>query len=193
MSITPAIEVIGNEINIGSGVIDLNSLEDIINWIPVGTKKIICAGKHLKSLRGVERFPASVTSLDVCHNDITSLRGLVSKKGIACNIKKLSIWDNKISSFKGLVTKSGVASKVQILNISKNRITSLRGLAGSNVCTLDVSNNNISSWGELHGLAWSMVTNLRIFCNPIYSEYKKNYYQKGLIGIIKEMENEDDE
>jgi len=164
--------------------INIESLEEIIDEVPSGTTQIICIGKDLRSLKGIDRLP-SVTKLNVSHNQITSLEGLAGS-----NVIELTIFGNQITSLEGLA-----GSNVLELNISNNRITSFEGLAGSNVSILHISNNQIAS---LEGLAESNVLKLYIYNNPcsqqIRDEFKesvekvKEYYSKKNTSINKKME-----
>jgi len=109
---------------------NIESLDEIIDEVPAGTITIICVGKELKSLRGIERLP-SVTELYAAANRITSLEGLAGS-----NVTRLSVHFNLITSLKDLTT-----SNVTILDISYNQIASLKDLAGTNVTKLYISYN----------------------------------------------------
>jgi len=154
---------------------NIESLEEIVNEVPVGTTKIECINKGLKSLKGIERLP-SVTALVIWNNQITSLEGLAGSI-----MSELNISDSQITSLKGLC-----GSAVTELYIFNNQITSLEGLAGSIVSKLYiVGNQKITS---LEGLRGSAVTELYMCDNPCYRQFQNQF--GGSVEKVKEYYNQ---
>jgi len=76
---------------------NIESLEEIVDEVPAKTTEIICLGKGLRSLKGIENL-SSVKDLYVSYNQITSLEELCRS-----NVTGLNISGNQITSLEDLV------------------------------------------------------------------------------------------
>ena len=88
---------------------NIESLEEIINEVPMECNILVCRNKGLRSLRGIDRLP-QITILFVENNQIESLRGIAGS-----NIINLSIENNQITSLEHIV-----GSNVIHLSIDNN-------------------------------------------------------------------------
>ena len=76
---------------------NIESLEEIINEVPMECNTLICRNKGLRSLRGIDRLP-QITCLRLENNQITSLEGIVGS-----NVRSLLVRNNQITSFQGII------------------------------------------------------------------------------------------
>jgi len=81
---------------------NIESLEEIVDEVPVGTIEIICINKGLKSLKGIERL-LFVTTLYLYNNQITSLEDLVGSNVTGLNISGNPCYQQFQDEFEGSV------------------------------------------------------------------------------------------